>query len=172
MVMNHHAARPRSGDREQAVVAQDDGLRSPSAWAMRFPSSVSSTTREVVEQRMVLVEGADVLVMVRAVCPWRPGLAVDRMGVGGGDHVGPGRVDLRVDGEGGGVDWLVALDDVAQMVHADERETLTWPKWHAEGVHPEAVAVLGSLAVMWPPHPRRSRTWRRGERAAASRCLR
>jgi hypothetical protein len=48
------------------------------------------------------------------------GLAVDGVGVAGGVDVGAGLVDLRVDGEGGGVDGLVALDDLAVFVDEDQ----------------------------------------------------
>ena len=98
----------------------------------------------VVEEAVVLEEGAGVLgdrvEQPAEGRPARPDLAV---GVGGGLDVGPGRVHLRVDGEGGHVHRPVALDDLALVVHEDEVGRPDEPEGHAEGVHPEAVGALG-----------------------------
>ena len=42
------------------------------------------------------------------------------MGVGGSHHIGTRRVDLGVNGEGGGVDRPVALDHLAVVVDQDQ----------------------------------------------------
>src|SRR5579875_1802367 len=88
MVMNHHTA----SDGEQAVVAQDhrfvvaEGMGDPLALL-----GVDHHPGVVVEQGVVLVEGADVL-GDRLEEPAQGGqrLAVHRVAVGGCDHVGPG----------------------------------------------------------------------------------
>ena len=96
----------RVPDGQQPVVAEDDGLvvaeRVGDALALL---DVEHHAGVVVEERVVLVEGADVLGdRVERAAERRPRLAVDRVRVGGGHHVGPGGVDLGVDGEGGPVD--------------------------------------------------------------------
>jgi len=85
MVMNHHAA----SSTEWPTVSRPwlrkmTALRSPSAWAMRFPSSVSSTTPvKSSNSALVLVEGADVLGDgFEQSAHGRPGLAVDSNGRG------------------------------------------------------------------------------------------
>ena len=61
----------------------------------------------------------------------------------GRDHVGPGRVHLRVDRERGAVDHRVALDHFARVVDADQVGDADVLEVHPERVHPEAVEVLG-----------------------------
>ena len=70
------------------------------------------------------------------------------MGVGGGDHVGPGGVDLGVDGEGSGVDRPPAFDDLAVVVEEDEVGTLIWLKGSPNGLTQKWSASSGSRAVM------------------------
>ena len=72
----------------------------------------------------------------------RPGAPRLAVGVGGRLHVGPGRVHLRVDGEGGDVDRPVALDDLALVVHEDQVGGPDQAEREAEGVDPEAVGAL------------------------------
>ena len=99
----------------------------------------------VVEQAVVLVEGAGVLGEgVEQAAQRRQRLAVERVGVGGGDHVGAGGVDLGVDGEGG-------------LVERPSRPRRPRPSWSTrrrsearivlkcmpERVDPEVVGVLG-----------------------------
>ena len=61
----------------------------------------------------------------------------------GGLHVGSGRVHLRVDGERRRVDGVVALDDLALVVHEDEIATPDRAEVHRERVDPEVVGELG-----------------------------
>ena len=75
---------------------------------------VEHDAAEVVVQRVVAVERARVLgERIERAGQTRPRLAVERVGVGGGDDIGPRRVHLRVDAEGGAVHLVVALDDLA-----------------------------------------------------------
>ena len=70
----------------------------------------------VVEHGVVVVEGTDVLGdRIEGAPEGGPRLPVDRMGVGGSDHVGTGRMDLRVDGEGGAVDRPVSVHHLAAV---------------------------------------------------------
>src|SRR5439155_14801866 len=99
--------------------------------------------RVVVEQGVIAVEGAHVLGQgIEQPPERRPALAVGGVGVGGGNYIGPGRVHLGVDDEGGGVDGPVAAHHVALVVdeqqvgHADVAEV------HGEGVDPEVVGQL------------------------------
>src|SRR5258705_8781000 len=99
-------------DREQAVVAQDDGFAVAECMrdALAF-LGVEDDARVGVEQRVVVVEGAGVLGdRVEQSGQRRPRLAVDRMGVRGADHVGPRRMHLRMDCERGLIHWHVACD--------------------------------------------------------------
>ena len=98
----------------------------------------------VVEHRMIPVEGARVLRQgIERPAQRRPGLAVDGVGVGGRHDVGAGGMDLRVDGEGGGVDRPVALDDLAAVVHQEEVLDPDGLEAHPEWVDPEVVGTLG-----------------------------
>ena len=146
MVMNHHAA----SSTEWPTVSRPwlrrmAALLSPRAWAMRLPSMrVEHDAGEVVEQDVVVVEGAGVLGdRVEQLPERRERLAVHRVGVGGGDDVGPGGVDLGVDGEGRLVDGVVALDDGALVVDAHEVGHPDQAEVDTEGVQPEAVGELG-----------------------------
>src|SRR5437764_7582413 len=51
-------------------------------------------------------------------------------------------MDLRVDGEGGRVDGVVTLHDLALVVHQDEVAHPDVAEVHAEGVDPEVVGTL------------------------------
>ena len=64
------------------------------------------------------------------------------MGVGGGHDVGPGGVDLGVDGEGGAVDRPVALDDLALVVEQHQVADPDVGEGLAERVDPEVVGQL------------------------------
>jgi hypothetical protein len=93
---------------------------------------------------VVAVEGAGVLGQrVEQPAEGRPRLAVQRVGVGGSDDIGPGRVHCPMDAERRSVDLPLALDDVALLVHHDEVADLDQAEVHAQWVHPEAVDVLG-----------------------------
>ena len=63
--------------------------------------------------------------------------------MGGRHHVGAGGVDLRVDGEGGGVDRPVAVDDLAAVVDQDEVLDPDELEAHPEWIDPEVVGALG-----------------------------
>ncbi len=63
--------------------------------------------------------------------------------MGGGDDVGPGLVDLGVDGERGLVDRPVALDHGAVVVDEDEVGDPDQVEAEAERVDPEQLGVLG-----------------------------
>ena len=105
---------------------------------------VEHDTRVVVEDGVVVVERAHVLGdRVEQAAQRRPGAPVGGVGVGGGDHVGPGRVHLGVDGEGGPVDLAGALDNVAVLVDQQEVGHLDVPEVHGERVDPEVVGQLG-----------------------------
>ena len=66
--------------------------------------------------------------------------------MGGGDHIGPGGVDLGVDGEGGLVDGVVAVDDRAVVIDADEVGHPDEAEVDREGVEPEPIRELGVAA--------------------------
>lgn len=61
---------------------------------------------------------------------------VDGVCVAGGVDVRTGFVDFGVDGEGGGVDGFVALDDGAGFVHQDQVGDADQGEVHGEGVEP------------------------------------
>ena len=106
---------------EQPVVAEDGGLVGAEGLGDALAlADVEHDARVVVEQGVVLVEGARVLRQgieeppeVENALPWT------RVAVGGGDDVGAGLVDGGVDGERGPVDGPVALDDLALVVDED-----------------------------------------------------
>ncbi len=105
---------------------------------------IQHDAREVVEERVVFEESARILGDgVEQPSQRRPRLAVERVRVRGRDHVGTGRVHLRVDRERGPVDHRVAFDDVTAVVDADEVGDADVLEVHPERVEPEAVEVLG-----------------------------
>ena len=146
IVMNHHAAsstvRPTVS---RPWFARMAALASPRAWAMRLPSSsVEHDAGVVVEHHVVAVERARVLgERIERAAQRRPRLAVHRVGVRGGHHVGAGGVDLRVDHERGRVHRPGALDDLAPVVHEQEVLHPDLLEVHAERVDPEVVEQLG-----------------------------
>ena len=118
--MNHQAASSTlAADGQQSVIAQDDRF----ARAERARDAVAlgglvDHAGEIVEQAVVLIEGARVLRdRVEQAAERRPGLAVDGVGVRRRHGIGPRSVNARVDGEGGSVDRMVAVDDFAVLVH-------------------------------------------------------
>ena len=97
----------------------------------------------VVEEAVVGPEGAGVLrERVEQPAERRPALAVHGVRVGGGHDVGPGGVDLGVDGEGRAVDRPVALDHLAVVVDENEVAHPHMGERLAEGVDPEVVGPL------------------------------
>ncbi len=93
---------------------------------------------------MVLVEGAGILGdRVEGQSERGPRLPVDRMGVGGSHHLGPGSMDLGMDVERGHVDRLVSLHHVSQMVDQDEVGHPDQAEVGAERIDPEVVETLG-----------------------------
>ena len=97
----------------------------------------------VVEHRVVAVEGARVLGQgIERTAQGRPRLAVHGVGVGGRHDVGAGGMDLRVDGEGGGVDRPVAVDHLAAVVDQDEVLHPDEFEAHPERIDPEVVGPL------------------------------
>ena len=164
----------RRADGQQAVVRQDGRLvvaeRVRDALALL---DVEHDAGVVVEHGVVAVERARVLgERVERAAQRRPRLAVDRVGVGGRDHVGPGGVDLRVDDERGLVHRPVALDDLAVVVDEDQVLDPDLLEVHAERVHPEVVEPLGIAGGDVPGDAlRRSRTARTaGTRRPAAAC--
>ncbi len=63
--------------------------------------------------------------------------------MGGGDHVGTGGVDARVDREGRAVDRTLPFHDRPLVIDTDEGGRADVPEVHAERVDPEAILVLG-----------------------------
>ncbi len=123
----HRDEPPRGGidglaDRQQTVVLEDDrlGIGQRMGDALAF-LEVEHDTAEVVVERVIAVERARVLrERIQLSGQRRPGLAVKRMGVRGADNVGAGGVHLRVNAERGAVHIVLALDDLAVVVHKDQ----------------------------------------------------
>ena len=92
---------------------------------------------------MVLVEGAGVLGEWRQRDAERAErLAVRRVGVGGGDDLGSGRVDRRVQHERRAIDVVLAVHDVAVVIEQDQIGRSHMSEAHAERVDPKQVGVL------------------------------
>ena len=119
--MNHHTASSTlSPTVSRPWLRKIAALASPSAVAIRMPSSSREhDARVVVEQRVIVVERARVLGDAdRASRPSEDhALPCIEWQWAADDHVGTGQVDVRVDRERGPVHDLVALDDLAVVVH-------------------------------------------------------
>ena len=89
---------------------------------------------------MILVERARVLrERVEQAAQARPRLAVQRVGVRRGDHVGAGLVHLAVNGEGSLVQRVATLHDVAVVVHQQQVRHLDLAESDAERIDPEMI---------------------------------
>jgi len=62
--------------------------------------------------------------------------------VGGGHHIGPGRVDLGMDGESSRIHGAVAFDDLTLIIDTDEVGDRDMAEVDGEGVDPEKFGVL------------------------------
>ena len=117
-----HGLVDRLTDGDEAVIGQDRGLgRADGGGDALALFDVVSDTAVTVIQAVVFEEDAGVL----GEGPQRPvqggkGLAVNRVRVGRGYHVGAGRMDLRVDGEGCLVQRPGASQNGAGMVDEDQ----------------------------------------------------
>ncbi|GAA3049400.1 hypothetical protein GCM10020000_32420 [Streptomyces olivoverticillatus] len=145
IVMNHHAAASTvSPHGQQPVIAQDHRLVRPEGGRDAPPLLlVHDDARVVVEERVVLVEGTDVLRDRLQQLPERgQSPPVGGVAVGGGHDVGAGLVDLRVDREGGLVDVVAAFGDLALVVDQDQIGDGDVLERHPEGIDPEVIREL------------------------------
>jgi len=97
-------------DGEQAVIAEDGGFfRSERAGdAVTFGSFLDDAA-VIFKDHVILVKRASILrERIEQAAERGPGLAVQRMGVRGCDHVRAGGVNARVNGEGGEIDFRAA----------------------------------------------------------------
>ena len=137
------------------MVAQDDRLVLAQGVADALALlDVEHHAGVVVEQGVVAVERARVLGQrVEQATQRREGLAVDRVGVGRGLHVGAGGVDLGVDGEGGGVDRVSPSTTSPWWLTRMRSDALIRLKSMANGLTQKWSGRSGSRAVMWPATP-------------------
>jgi hypothetical protein len=132
-------------DGQDAVVLQDHRLlRAQGLGDLLALAGVQHHAGELLEQGVVVIEGGRVLGQgIQQPAQGRPGLAVQRVRVGGGDHVGPRLVQLGMDGEGGAVqpgrDLGRRLDDLAGMADQHQVRDLDPREVHAERIDPEVV---------------------------------
>src|SRR5580698_8023661 len=121
-----HRLIDRSSDREQAVVLQDRSL----LLADRFGYALALVEfdrhpAEIVIKRVVVIEGANVLGDRRERAPERrKSASVGRMRMGGCVGVWPRGMDARMNDERGRVDRIVALDNIALVIAADQVRSL------------------------------------------------
>ena len=136
------------------MVAQDCGLvAGESVGDALALFGIEHHTGVVVEQGVVLVEGAGVLGdRVECATQRRPRLAVHRVGVRGADDVGAGRVHLGVNGERGLVHRQIAFDDGAVVTHQQQVADPNVAEVHAERVHPEVVGEFRVACGDVPGH--------------------
>src|SRR5665213_989154 len=108
----------------------------------------------VVEHGVVVVEGAHVLGDgVEGPSEGGPRLAVYGVGVGRGNDVGAGGVDLGVDGECRDVDRLVPVHDLALVVDQDQVRGPDMAEVHTERIDPEMVGSFGVACRDVAGHP-------------------
>jgi len=173
MVMNHHGCLVTEWPTvSRPWLRKMTALRSPSAWAMRFPSSYRApprgsrrTAHGPRRRRRRLGDGFE------QSAHGRPGLAVDRMGVGGGDHVGPGAWTCEWMAKAAVLTgWSPSTTSPRWFTQMSE-ETLTWPKCMRRGSPRSGRRARGpggdvAATPSSKPHLEKRR------KAAASRCLR
>jgi hypothetical protein len=128
---------------------------------------------KIIVNRVIVIEGADVLGDRRErPAERRKSPAVGRMGVGRGDRVGPRCVDARMNDESGGVDGIVAFDNLAMVVAAVRFETLIWLKCTPNGFTQNVSGNSGSRAVMCPATPSSKPNFEKRRKPAANLCFR
>src|SRR5262245_28542502 len=107
-----------SADGQQSVVPQDDCFvpAERRGDALAFDRVVDHSG-VIVEYAMIFIKGASVLSdRLERASQSGPRFAVDRMRVGCGHTIWARHVNRRMYGEGGDVDGVFALDDLAFMV--------------------------------------------------------
>ena len=104
---------------EQAVIPQDGrffGAKSASD-AVTFGSFLHDAG-VIVEDRVIFIKRASVLRQrIQAAAKRRPGLAVERMRMRGGDNIGARSVNAGVNRKRGEIDFRVAFDNFAGVIH-------------------------------------------------------
>jgi hypothetical protein len=100
--------------------------------------------RKVGEERVIFVESASILGDgIEQALERGPSLAVERMRMGRGNHIGACAVDLGVNGKGGTVDRVFSLDHFAAIVHQDQVRDADLAEVHPKRIDPEMIQTLG-----------------------------
>ena len=132
-------------DGEQAVIAQDGGLfpAEGAGDAIAFGSFLDDPG-VIIEDHVILVKRACVLGEgIEPAAERGPRFAIDRMGVRGGDNVRAGGVNPRVNCKGSEINFGVAFDDFAGMIHQDQVGSANLAKVQTEGIDPKMIEALG-----------------------------
>ncbi len=135
----------RVANGEQAVIAKDGRLlRAEGASNAVAFGSFLDNPRIIVEDDMIFIKSASILrERIEQATECGPRFTVERVGVGGGNHVGTRGVDARVNGKGGEIDFRGAFDDIATVIHKDKIGNANLAEVHAKGIHPEMIELLG-----------------------------
>src|SRR5215472_10645805 len=64
------------------------------------------------------------------------------MRVGGGDHIGAGGVNARMNSKSGEIHFRVAFDNLAGVIHQNQIGNANLAEVHTEGIHPETIEAL------------------------------
>src|ERR1700722_8757021 len=137
------------------MVAQDHGLAAAEYGGDPLALlDVEYDAGKVVENVVVLEESASILSdRVEAPAQRRPGPAVYRVAVSGGDNIRPGRVDLGMDRERGRVHPAVTAHHLAAGIHQYQVRHSQVGVMHAERVHPEPLGEFGIPRRHVPGYP-------------------
>jgi hypothetical protein len=146
-----HGDEPPSGfingvaDGEQAVIAEDGGfLRAEGTGDAVAFGGFLDDAGVIFENDVIFVKRASVLgKRIKQAAEGGPRLTVERVSVGGGDHVRARGVYARVNGEGGEIDFRMAFNDSASVIYKNKVGSANLAEVHAKRIHPEMIKPLG-----------------------------
>lgn len=130
---------------KKAVIPQDGclfGAKSASD-SVAF-GSVLDNAGVIIEDRMIFVKRTGILCdRIQAAAEGRPRFAVKRMRVRCGDNVGARGVNARVNGKRGEIDFGVAFDNRAGVIHQNQIGNPNPAEVQTEGIDPKTIKPLG-----------------------------
>src|SRR5437870_3798894 len=146
-----HGDEPPSGfidcvaNGKQAVIAENGSfLRAKSMGDAVALRSFFDDAAVIVEHHVIFVKRAGILgERVEPAAKRRPRFAIKRMGVGSGNHVRPSGVDAGMNRKSGEIDFSMAFDDFAGVIHQNQVGGANPAEVQAKRIHPEMIEALG-----------------------------
>jgi len=141
---------------EQAVVLVDGGLALQEVVGEGMAGRLLQHHLAAIglDQAVVVVEGAAVLRdRIEPLAQAGEGLAVGRMGMGRGDHLGTTGVDGGMQHEGGPIDRPIADHHLTGVIHEQQVAHPHPVERQGKRIHPEVIGILRIAGGDVPGHP-------------------